>query len=132
MKIHGLKEVLNALTVDEKAIGDALQEGGEIILQQAKDNVSPKDSTVASSYNMTVTRNENGWLVDVGSNMELAAFFEWGTGEHVVVPPETTDAYTMQWFKTGRGTLHAYPHLLPAFRQNRDKVVELIKKSLTK
>ena len=69
-------------------------------------------------------------VVNIGSDLDLAAFFEWGTGDFVVVPSEVTDAYTMQWFVNGKGRLHAVPHLLPAWRQHAPKVVQLIQESL--
>ena len=131
MKIHGLNECLKRLQFDDKEIGKALQSGGELILNQTKTNMD-KDATIANSYNMTVSRTESGgWIVNVGSDIALSAFYEWGTGDYVVVPPETTDAYTMQWFRTGRGTLRPYPHLLPAFRQYRDKIIESIKEAIS-
>lgn len=132
MKITGLQSCLDSLKFDESRIETILETAGSKILADTKSGIGQVDSTVASSYNMFVTKNENGWIVNVGSDIALSAFYEWGTGDFVVVPPETTDAYTMQWFRTGRGTLRPYPHLLPAFRQYRDKIVEMINEELKK
>lgn len=131
MKVHGLQEALKRLNFDENKIKQALEDGGKLILDQAKANIAPQEGEVANSYNMFVTRDDQGWVVNVGSDLDLAAFFEFGTGDYVVIPSETTDAYTMQWFVNGKGTLHPVPHLYPAYRQYRDRVVELIKNSLS-
>lgn len=132
MKIHGLKEVLNALTIDEKAIGDALQEGGEIILQQAKDNVHDDTGNLRSSVNMIVSKDSDGWIVSVGTNNPVGAYREFGTGGNTVVSDPYTPQYAMEWYVDGSGRSMPHPWLYPAYRQKRIEVVNLIKDSLLK
>ena len=131
MKIHGLNECLKALQFDDKEIGKALQSGGELILNQTKTNMD-KDATVANSYNMTVGRTESGgWIVRIESTTLMAAYYEFGTGNFVRVSEPADDAYAMEFFRTGKGTLRPYPHLYPAYRQYRDKIIESIKEAIS-
>lgn len=131
MRIKGLEQAIKRLTVDENKIKQALEQGGKLILEQTRSSIQSQSGVLASSYNMRVTRDDNGWVVNVGSDLYLAAFFEFGTGDFVVVPSEVTDSYTMQWFVNGKGKLHAVPHLYPAWRMVAPKIVESIKKSLS-
>lgn len=132
MKITGLQSCLNALKFDDSKIGQIIETAGSKILADTKAGIGQVDSTVASSYNMFVTKNESGWTVNVGSDIDLAAYYEWGTGNFVVVPPETTDAYTMQWFKTGRGTLRPHASLIPAFRIAKPKLIQELTNELNR
>lgn len=125
MKIIGLNNVLKRLQFDESDLEGIMNDVGNDVLSNTKSIIGAKDSTVSSSYDMYVTKDEQGWVINVGSNIELSAYYEWGTGDFVVVPPETTDAYTMSWFKTGKGTLRPYPALIPSARTG---VVQLVDK----
>lgn len=130
MKIKGIEQAISRLNFDENKIKQALEQGGELILSQAKAGIQAQSSVLANSYNMFVERTESGWVVNVGSDLDLAAFYEFGTGDFVVVPSEVTDAYTYQWFVNGRGTLHAVPHLYPPWRINAPKIIENIQRAL--
>lgn len=132
MQIKGLQNCLNALKFDDSIVEKALNEAGSNILASVKSGMSSVDSTVASSYNMTVSRDSNGWVLNVGSDIELSAFYEFGTGGYVVVPSETTDAYTMQWFKTGKGTLRPHSVLFPAVRIEVPKLVTALNEAIKK
>ena len=126
MKIHGLNICLDALKFDENRIGEIMERSGNNILTSTKSVVGQVDSTVSSSYNMSVSKTRDGWVVNVGSDIDMAAFLEWGTGDFVVVPPETTDDYTMQWYKNGRGTLRPHAALIPSYRVEREKLVSAL------
>src|SRR5690606_41154940 len=76
-------------------------------------------------------RDDDGWTVSVFTDEKMGAYFEFGTGGFFVLPSEVDSAYTRRWYVNGRGTLHAAPWLFPAWRQNRDRVIELIKKSVS-
>lgn len=130
MKITGLNNCLKALQFDDKSIENILTEAGSNILASTKSGVGQVDSEVANSYNMYVTRDNNGWVINVGSDLKLAAYYEWGTGGFVVVPPETTDAYTMQWYVNGRGSLRPHASLIPSFRIERQRVIQAIQEEL--
>lgn len=128
MKLHGLNQVLNAITFDEGAILKVLEESADNILEDANNRVN--DAFIGSTLT-TVTRSiDGGWIIDIGSNMELAGFVEWGTGSHVVVPPEVTSAYTMQWWKNGKGTLRAKPFLIPAWRIGAGRLASELNREL--
>lgn len=132
MKIKGLDKALRALTIDESVVLDALEKGGKMILDQAKDNVHVLTGDLRNSLNMFVTKNENGWVVNVGSDLFYAAYEEFGSGENVKLPPEVSSEYGMQFYVSGKGHNFAHPYLHPAYRQHRDRVVKLIQDSVIK
>lgn len=130
MRIKGLNTVLNALKFDDSRIEAVLTQAGDNILRNTQSAARGVDGTIANSFNTFVRREGDTIVVNVGSDLSLAAYSEWGTGDYVIVPPETTDAYTMLWFVNGRGSLRPHPAIIPAFRIERPKVIEELNKAL--
>lgn len=131
MKIKGIEQAIKRLNIDENKIRQALEQGGRLILEQAKSNVSIQGDDFQGLVEMGERRDADGWTVSVFTDEKMGAYFEFGTGGFYVLPSEVDSAYTRRWYVNGRGTLHAAPWLFPAWRQNRDKVIELIKKSVS-
>ena len=131
MKIKGIEQAISRLKIDESKIKQALEQGGELILNQAKANVAIQGDDFQGLVQMDAKRDDDGWTVSVFTDEKMGAYFEFGTGGFFVLPSEVDSAYTRRWYVNGRGTLHAAPWLFPAWRQNRDRVIELIKKSLS-
>jgi len=131
MKIKGIEQAIKRLSVDENKIRQALEQGGELILNQAKANVAIQGDDFQGLVQMEAKRDADGWTVSVFTDEKMGAYFEFGTGGFFVLPSEVDSAYTRRWYVNGRGTLHAAPWLFPAWRQNRDRVIELIKKSVS-
>lgn len=131
MKIKGIEQAISRLNFDENKIKQALEQGGELILNQAKANVSIQGDDFQGLVQMEAKRDDIGWTVSVFTDEKMGAYFEFGTGGFFVLPSEVDSAYTRRWYVNGRGTLHAAPWLFPAWRQNRDRVIELIKKSVS-
>ena len=131
MKIKGLEQAISRLKIDENKIKQALEQGGELILNQAKANVAIQGDDFQGLVQMEAKRDVDGWTVSVFTDEKMGAYFEFGTGGFFVLPSEVDSAYTRRWYVNGRGTLHAAPWLFPAWRQNRDRVIELIKKSVS-
>jgi len=131
MKIKGIEQAISRLKIDENKIKQALEQGGELILNQAKANVAIQGDDFQGLVQMEAKRDVDGWTVSVFTDEKMGAYFEFGTGGFFVLPSEVDSAYTRRWYVNGRGTLHAAPWLFPAWRQNRDRVIELIKKSVS-
>jgi len=131
MKIKGIEQAISRLKIDESKIKQALEQGGELILNQAKANVAIQGDDFQGLVQMDAKRDDDGWTVSVFTDEKMGAYFEFGTGGFFVLPSEVDSAYTRRWYVNGRGTLHAAPWLFPAWRQNRDRVIELIKKSVS-
>lgn len=131
MKIKGIEQAIKRLSVDESKIKQALEQGGELILNQAKANVAIQGDDFQGLVQMEAKRDADGWTVSVFTDEKMGAYFEFGTGGFYVLPSEVDSAYTRRWYVNGKGTLHAAPWLFPAWRQNRDRVIELIKKSVS-
>jgi len=131
MKIKGIEQAISRLKIDENKIKQALEQGGELILNQAKANVAIQGDDFQGLVQMEAKRDDDGWTVSVFTDEKMGAYFEFGTGGFFVLPSEVDSAYTRRWYVNGKGTLHAAPWLFPAWRQNRDRVIELIKKSVS-
>ena len=130
MKIKGIEQAISRLKIDESKIKQALEQGGELILNQAKANVAIQGDDFQVLVQMEAKRDADGWTVSVFTDEKMGAYFEFGTGGFFVLPSEVDSAYTRRWYVNGKGTLHAAPWLFPAWRQHRDKAIQLIKESL--
>lgn len=130
MKLKGIEQAISRLKIDENKIKQALEQGGELILAQAKSNVAIQGDDFQGLVQMEAKRDDSGWTVSVFTDERMGAYFEFGTGGFFVLPSEVDSAYTRRWFVNGRGTLHAAPWLFPAWRVNRDRVIRLINQSL--
>lgn len=131
MKIKGLEQAIIRLNFDENKIKQALEQGGELILAQAKANVAIQGDDFQGLVQMEAKRDENGWTVSVFTDEKMGAYFEFGTGGFFVLPSEVDSAYARRWYINGRGTLHAAPWLFPAWRVNRDRVISLIRDAVS-
>ena len=127
MKITGLDKVLRNLEFNDTKLRGAIRECGEIVEQSAIANiVEPILKPMVNKYDV-IDRDFIG--VNIGTDSEIGAYEEFGTGGFVVIPPETTPQYVMQWYVNGKGTLHPNPWLFPAWRNNKSRVFEIIKKA---
>lgn len=130
MKLKGIEQAISRLNFDENKIKQALEQGGELILAQAKSNVAIQGDDFQGLVQMEARRDDGGWTVSVFTDERMGAYFEFGTGGFFILPSEVDSAYTRRWYVNGRGTLHAAPWLFPAWRVNRDRVVRLVNQSL--
>ena len=61
----------------------------------------------------------DAWLAGGSGNAApYAPYVEFGTGSGVVVP-EGFNAFAMQFYVNGKGTMRAQPYLIPAFIKYR-------------
>jgi hypothetical protein len=70
-------------------------------------------------------------VADVVAQTEIMAYLEFGTGvyakEYLSGQPENVRRLARTFFKTGKGTLRAFPYLIPSFEQNRSKIVNKLR-----
>lgn len=130
MKIKGIEQAISRLNFDENKIKQALEQGGKLILDQAKANVAIQGDDFQGLVQMEAKRDDSGWTVSVFTDEKMGAYFEFGTGGFFVLPSEVDSAYARRWYVNGRGTLHAAPWLFPAWRVNAHNVVRLINHAL--
>lgn len=124
MKVSGLDSALRALDFDENTILKLLDDTANDIAQQAISNVN--DSLVGATIN--VQKIDGGYTVNIGSDFDMSAFIEFGTGNYVILEPEYTSEYARQWYVNGKGTLRPAPFLMPAYRVGVNRfLVELDK-----
>lgn len=83
----------------------------------------------------STTNNGYTGVIEIpDSASELAIFIEFGTGRSAAgyvptLPPEL-QAKALEYFKNGKGTLIKRPFLIPAFFNNKDKVLYAIRDKL--
>ncbi|AXF52567.1 MAG: hypothetical protein [Caudoviricetes sp.] len=131
MKITGLNTCLKALQFDDSGLYNILNEAGSNILASTESIVSQVDPYVAASYNMFVTKQGDKIIVNVGSDLDLSAYVEFGTGSYVIAPnSEVNSDYMMQFFKNGKGTIRPHSGLVPSFRIERQRVIQAIQDEL--
>lgn len=128
MQIKGLDKVLRSLEFDDSKLQKAVREAGNLVEREAINNiVEPILKPMVNSFDV----KETDYIgVNIGTSSDIGAYEEFGTGGFVVIPPETTSEYAMQWYVNGRGTLHPNPWLFPAWRNNKKRVEEIIIKSI--
>jgi len=71
-------------------------------------------------------------VADVVADGEIMAYIEFGTGEYakdyLVSQNAEVRELARKFFKTGRGTLRRFSYLIPTFYENRNKIIERLKK----
>ena len=70
-------------------------------------------------------------VADVVARTEIMAYLEFGTGqyakEYLSGQPSDVRRLARTFFKTGKGTLRAFPYLIPSFEENRSKIVNKLR-----
>ena len=123
MKIRGTSQVLNRLkrvssqaTLQTKS---AVVRNTDQIYAEAVANVPVQDGHLRGSGNTSYQDNQLTGIVAFGGNAApYAPYVEFGTGSGVVVP-EGFNAFAMQFYVNGKGTMRAQPYLIPAFIKYR-------------
>jgi HK97 gp10 family phage protein len=119
VKIKGTSQVLNRLKniskETELAVKSSVVRNTDQIYAQALANVPVLDGHLRGSGN---TSYQDGQLTGVvsfgGQAAPYAPYVEFGTGINVSIP-EGFDAYAMQFYVNGKGTMKAQPFLIPAY-----------------
>jgi len=67
-------------------------------------------------------------VADVVARTEIMAYLEFGTGiyakDYLSGQPPDVKKLARKFFKTGKGTLRAFPYLIPSFEENRSKIIK--------
>ena len=71
-------------------------------------------------------------VADVVADGEIMAYIEFGTGKYakkyLVSQNAEVRELARKFFKTGKGTLREFSYLIPTFYENRNKIIERLKK----
>lgn len=71
-------------------------------------------------------------VADVVADTEIMAYLEFGTGkyakEYLTSQNAEVRELAQRFFKTGKGTLREFSYLIPTFYENRNKIIERLKK----
>lgn len=138
-QIDRAKREANAL---EKKINDVivftLTQYANRILQSATSRVSSPLVNVRASYGIEI--DERNVAVRIYNKNDMIAYLEFGTGspetvkrglsakEYLSSQPQEVVDEAWKFFKTGRGTIAAQPHLFPSFYEVYDEIVRTIDK----
>ena len=132
MKIRGTSQVLNRLkrvssqtTLQTKS---AVVRNTDQIYAQALSNVPVLDGYLRGSGNTSYKDGQLTGIVAFGGNAApYAPYVEFGTGSGVNVP-QGFEAYAMQFYVNGKGTMKAQPFLIPAFIKYKNVFLRDIRK----
>lgn len=127
--INKLGDVAENLSV---GLYNALQEAGEIVRKDAVMNCPVQTGRLRGS----ITSNVEGNTAEIGTNVDYAPYVEFGTGAKgdKSVAHTTKERWTYysggQFFTTSG---HApQPFLIPALKNNSDKIKQLIRQAVMK
>lgn len=123
MKTTGLNNILNNLSKLDitSRVEGVVNDVGEQILGQAKNNVHVLTGDLKNSLNMRVIKDGDSYVIGVGSDLFYAIFEEVGTGGNVRVPAEFAE-YAKEFYVSGKGHNMPHPYLFPAYYQHRPKL----------
>lgn len=147
IKIEGLQQIQvkmkNLRSEVEEILSGEIEAAAENIERMAKENAPSIIETSHGDQSMDeygqIRSALSAWKVSklewqagmpmLGPINDIAGFLEWGTGKFINIPPGL-EAYAMQWYVDGTGTILPQPYLFPAVEQERTKFVERLKKDL--
>ena len=132
MKIRGTSQVLNRLkrvssqaTLQTKS---AVVRNTDQIYAEAVANVPVLDGYLRGSGNTSYQDNQLTGIVAFGGNAApYAPYVEFGTGSGVNVP-QGFEAYAMQFYVNGEGSMKAQPFLIPAYLKYKKVFLNDIRK----
>lgn len=139
MKILGLNNVLRQIdqlaNKAEQQVNQAVDTTGEDVIQSAKSNT---DSEQIRSSLVKASRTENGsYIVNIGTDLLIAPYHEFGTGYNVFTIVNSAGGFTSEdrtyaseFFVSGEGYKFARPYLLPAYYKHRRELADKINQLL--
>ena len=117
-KIVGTSRVFKKLKMVSRQtdleVRSAIQRNTDQILAEATKNVPIDTGDLQRSGTKDTTNPFIGKVAFGGTLAPYAPYVEFGTGSGVVVP-EGFNAFAMQFYVNGKGTMRAQPYLIPAF-----------------
>jgi HK97 gp10 family phage protein len=132
MKIKGTSQVLNRLkSISKEAelgVKSSVVRNTDQIYAEALANVPVLDGYLRGSGNTSYLNNQLTGTVAFGGNAApYAPYVEFGTGSGVNVP-QGFEAYAMQFYVNGKGTMKAQPFLIPAYLKYKKVFLNDIRK----
>lgn len=136
VKVAGLDKLLKKLDTlggdVQKSTQKALLRGGAVFEKAAKDRCPVDKGHLRDSIH---TEEKDSNTVSVGTNMDYAAYVEYGTGPKgdPSVPHTTKEFWRYQDEEGNWHTSHGQPpqpYMRPAFSENKDKAVDVVKESI--
>ena len=133
IEIIGLDRVLGRLEDIAKAEGveQGLQKSCAIVERSAKEH-APKDT---GALRRSITSKVEGTTGEVFTALEYAPYVEFGTGLFA----EKGGRKDVPWgYKDDEGNFHLtsgqrpHPYMRPALKENRDKIIKIIKEGMVK
>lgn len=132
IKVKGTSQVLHRLQNISKeaelSVKSSVVRNTDQIYAQALSNVPVLDGYLRGSGNTSYKDGQLTGIVAFGGNAApYAPYVEFGTGSGVNVP-QGFEAYAMQFYVNGKGTMKAQPFLIPAFIKYKNVFLRDIRK----
>lgn len=137
MTIKGLNSLIRKLDAlggnSQKALKAGIRKGTMLVQGDAKELAPIGDSGLLRNSIQTKVEEKNGNITGkVSTNVEYAAYVEFGTGqrgEAAPSPPKSPEnlSYRQDW-----AGMDAQPFLYPAIQQNKVNVKKIVKEELKK
>lgn len=132
IKVKGTSQVLHRLQNISKeaelSVKSSVVRNTDQIFAEALSAVPVRDNHLRGSGN---TSYKDGQLTGIvafgGTPAPYAPYVEFGTGSGVNVP-QGFEAYAMQFYVNGKGTMKAQPFLIPAFIKYKNVFLRDIRK----
>lgn len=136
MKLSGfakLKKELNSLPNQvDLIIKSVLQEYGQKIFNDAMSKLPSGASSIKGTY--SIEYKNNGFVVNIGTENEIAAYIEFGTGDFATsyLSGQTQEVKddAIKFFVNGEGKMPAKPYLFPAYYKYKDQIAPEINKRI--
>jgi HK97 gp10 family phage protein len=133
--IQGLDKLYSKFKkLDEKSkigVKEEFAASALAIQSNAKRNVVVDTGFLRNSINIKSQGNNQSFIYTIGARSKYAAYVEFGTGGLVSIPNGYEELASMY---KGRGirkiNLRARPFLIPAFEQEKPKLIQRLKKLL--
>lgn len=136
MIIRGLDSLMRKIDAlggnSYKALKTGIHQGVKLVQGDAKDLAPADEGQLQNSIQGTVEEKSGAIIGKVSTNVEHAAYVEFGTGqrgENSPSPPKSPEnlSYRQDW-----AGMDAQPYLYPALQQNKGNIKQIAKEHLQK
>ncbi|WIF95017.1 HK97-gp10 family putative phage morphogenesis protein [Caminicella sporogenes] len=136
MSIQGLDRLLRKLNAlggnSKKALKRGISKAARLVQGDAKDLCQVDTGRLRNSIKSSVKEERGKIIGKVGTNVEYAAYVEFGTGQRgKAADIEAKDKINLSYREDWAG-MKPQPYLYPALKQNEKKIKKIVKDELKK
>lgn len=137
MTIKGLNSLIRKLDAlggnSQKALKTGIRKGTMLVQGDAKELAPIGDSGLLRNSIQTKVEEKNGNITGkVSTNVEYAAYVEFGTGQRGEASPSPPKSPENLSYRQDWAGMDAQPFLYPALNQNKENVKKIAKEEVKK